>query len=141
MAERVRIHIEDAPVKDIVLPEGMERETVVKVLQECGTLMAAGGKSFGGACTQNKANKVWQWFCKVACRYDMNYWTNTYLAYAQIQKPFIMKKDCIDEVLDKLVESRCRLKLAEERLDYIINGLTCARAAAQGKEDINQQNL
>lgn len=139
MSERVRIHIEDAPVKDIELPEGMERETVVKLLQDCGTLLAAGCKSFGGAPTAHKAEKMWQWFCKVACRYDMTYWTNTYLAYAihPVSTMFV-RKDCVEETVDKLREALDRLRLAEGRLVEIISILEESRVPSQGKEDINQ---
>lgn len=71
MAERVKIHIEDAPVKDIVLPEGMEKEIVVKILQKFVTLREAGRYMFGGL-HRHTSRIMWRWFMNTKREYENN---------------------------------------------------------------------
>lgn len=74
MPKRVRIHIADAPMEDILLPQRMEREGIVKILQKYGSLEKAGIGVYGYVCSLPKLKRmVWQYFCKVASRYDRSY--------------------------------------------------------------------
>lgn len=74
---RTAIHISDAPFQDMNIPVEMRNETVVKVLKKAGTLKKAGACLFGGKPSEKKTLDVWRWFCKVRCRYDIEFWLCT----------------------------------------------------------------